>query len=281
VTGLFAPPARKRPTAHITECKVAKKSFVLHGTMPYIWQRKKTLHRGKSSVAVLIRIPLIGRATSVPGLFFCANGFVRRRNVAIVTRKKTKPQRGPLMADRGAFLSQLQQQLGTWSDWAADLESQSKASAGQPAQAALDARVQRVRELLRQGHAQYERVSTTADDAWDSTASSEEQSWNALQDSAAGIAAEATPVGEAPKAKPAAKPKKSAPAAKKSAPAAKKAPAKKKAAAKKSKGKTKARPKPKAKAKAKAKKSGRTAAKKSAGRAAKKKSGKKKAAKKK
>jgi hypothetical protein len=178
------------------------------------------------------------------------------------------------MADRGAFLSQLQQQLGTWSDWAADLESQAKASAGQPAQAALEARVQRVRELLRQGHAQYERISSSADGAWDSTASSEEQSWNTLQDSAAGIAAEATPVGEAPKAKAVAKPKKSAPA-KKAAPAAKKAPAKKKAAAKKSKGKTKAKAKPKAKAKAK--KSVRKAAPKNI----KKRGGKKKAAKKK
>ena len=177
------------------------------------------------------------------------------------------------MADRGAFLSQLQQQLGTWSDWAADLESQAKASAGQPAQAALEARVQRVRELLRQGHAQYARVSAIADGAWDAGASGEEQSWNALQDSAAGIAAEATSVAAAPKPKAAAKPKKTAPAPKAKAPAAKKAPAKKKAAAKKSKGKSKAKAKSKPKAKVKAK------AKKSAGKA--KKAGKKKAAKKK
>ena len=58
---------------------------ILHGNMAYIWQRKKTRHRGKSSAALFNRIPLIGRATSVTGLFF----------FAIVRRKKTKPQRGP------------------------------------------------------------------------------------------------------------------------------------------------------------------------------------------
>lgn len=104
------------------------------------------------------------------------------------------------MAERNVFLGQLQQQLGAWADWVRQLDDQASSTAAQvraDAKVAYTQRAEKVRELIRQGRVQWERVSAATDDAWQGISDGAERSWSALQDAAAGLAMQTLPVATA------------------------------------------------------------------------------------
>ncbi len=141
------------------------------------------------------------------------------------------------MADRSDYLRQLQEKLNAWAQWAKQLEEQALASAAQmrgDAQVNYDHRARQVSELVDQGRLQFDRVSSSTEDAWRDMAAGAEQVWGTLQSAAAELAQqvqekmrEPVPQKAVSKKKPAArkpapKPKKRATAKKKVAAARKK-----------------------------------------------------------
>ena len=107
------------------------------------------------------------------------------------------------MAERHEFLSRLQQQLGTWTDWLKQLDDVATSGASKlraDAKAAYEQRAGQVRELIHEGKAQWDRATEAGEDAWQGVSGGLEQAWSALQDAAASLAVQPLPATGDPKA---------------------------------------------------------------------------------
>ena len=140
------------------------------------------------------------------------------------------------MASRREFLSQLEDQLGSWIKWARELDVKATVNADslrEDAKAVYERRAAMVKELIGQGKLQIERLSAAGDDAWEGISAGAEQAWSSLRDVASSLADQPEPANAAtvkPAARKAGKkkaaPLKAAPAKKAATKAVKKSPRK-------------------------------------------------------